>query len=79
MGFIDDLTPAKYKLQSLRIEKEGEDIVAHFVLSLFSESGESIRVANYSVTMGEGERSTLVSFVRDKLEAMENETGLVKV
>jgi len=77
MGFIDDLTPAKYELQSLRIERRDGGIVAVFTLRLFSETGNSIKIANYDVHLDENERDVLVQFVTNKLSDFETETGLV--
>lgn len=77
MGFIEDLTPAEYELQSLRIERRDGGIVAVFALRLFSGTGNSIKIANYNVELNENERDVLVQFVTNKLSDLEAETGLV--
>jgi len=47
------------------------------MMRLFSETGNSIKVANYDVELNEAQRSTLTDFVTNELTDFEDETGLV--
>ena len=76
MGFVRELTPAQYRLQALRIERDAQDIIVKFTLSLFNADGTPIAIKNYAVPLTQEQRATLTTFVQNKLDELESDTGL---
>lgn len=77
MTFLSEVTPAKYRLESLLIQRDGEGgVTATFEFALYSETGQSIAHHKWTVTLTSSEEDTLVNFVTDHLTEFENETGL---
>lgn len=77
MGFVEDLTPTQYRLRRLVVQESDEgDVTATFEIQLLNAAGRAISTGEATVTLTEGQVSTLSTFIGNKRAAFEDATGL---
>lgn len=79
MAFMDKFTATEYRPVSLLVKQsDGGEITATFEVALYNAEGQVFSHGDYTITLAQGEKDTLLSFVNAKMGDFETDTGLTR-
>ena len=76
MAILDSVTPTYYKVLTLNVERQGGEVVARYIVRIYSVNGTVMTHINANSTLTQEEKDMVIAmFQRDKTQ-FEAATGL---